>query len=143
MGRCITSLWITMTIVFTCGICFSFVSPVWFENKTQPQHNTLAMSKTSALNSLSSLPYDPVALGIIRFCNRDELRDDMIKRCQFFTSFKEIPNVAWTVCAILYAVGCIFFLVSVVMALVSVCVGTTVGDKVKIAAAYIQITGGE
>ena len=139
MGRCITALWVCMTILFTCGVCFSFLSPVWFENKTQRRHNTLLpTTKTSGPSSA----YDPVALGMIRFCNREELADDVIRGCRFFTSFKEMPSIAWTVCAIVYAVGCVFFMISVVMALVSVCVGASVGEKMKIVAAYVQITAG-
>ena len=140
MGSCITALWVIMTMLFTCGVCFSFISPVWFENKTQSRHNTLL--PTSGKSGPAS-SYDPITLGIIRFCNRDELTDDVIRGCRFFTSFKEMPSIAWTVCAIVYAVGCVFFMVSVVMALISVCVGSSAGEKMKIVAAYVQVTGGK
>ena len=63
MGRCVTVLWVTMTTIFTCGICFAIMSPVWFENKTQPRHDTTPFQKSSAPSEV----YDPVAFGLIRY----------------------------------------------------------------------------
>lgn len=132
MGKCITALWVILTMTFTMGICFSFVSPIWFENKTEPKHIVGQSRKLSK--------YDPVAMGMIRFCHRYQL-PNVIEKCAFFTSLKDIPSVAWMVSAIIYAIGAVFFIVSFIMALISVCMRRDLGDKLKIAVAYIQVIG--
>jgi len=133
MGKCVTAFWVVLTILFTLAICFSFISPVWFQNEAELKH---VVGQSRQISN----QYDPVALGMIRFCHRYQL-SQAIQKCGFFTSLKDMPSIAWMVSAIIYAIGCVFFIVSVIMAFISICTKSSMSDKLKVATAYIQVIG--
>jgi len=133
--RCITALWVILTTLFTLAICFAFISPVWFENKRE-RKQTVGSSRQQIHE------YDQVSLGIARFCHRYEM-GDVIKSCKFFTSPGDMPSIAWMISAIIYAIGAVFFLVSLFLAFLCVCMREGACNKLKVAATYIQVIGGK
>lgn len=132
--KCITALWVILTTLFTMAICFALISPSWFENKHKPKQ-TPGSSRQKALEN------DPVSIGMIRFCHRYQI-GDVIKSCEFFTGLGDIPSIAWMISAIAYAIGAVFFLVSLFMAFLFLCTSRGVCNKLKVAATYIQVIGG-
>lgn len=129
MGRiCITLLWVTLTMVFTIGIAFAMLSPVWFEGMTYIRSDS---GEDRA-----------ICFGIIRYCLRHEL-NDVIRDCSYFSSFDTIPNISWLVSSLAYTFGVLLFTISAVLAIVLSCVSRKRGNKLKRAAAFVQALAGK
>lgn len=148
---CISCLWLSTTILFTSGIIFSMLSPVWFENSnvtTFKPNTTSTSTKKYGTSRQQSNKYGTVSqkvnaiasFGLIRYCRISELDDVMVK-CQFFSSLQDMPSIAWLITTIIFSIGIALFLISVLLSAFGICTSKHNSDKLRIALAYLQVIG--
>lgn len=128
MSKGITAIWMGVSILFTIGVIFSYVSPVWFENKEWQN-----LSGNFTLN---------VTFGPLRYCAKSQL-DNVMVQCKFYDSLMNIPSTTWILCGVVYALGCSLLFTALCCALLGCCLKEETWERVRLSAAYLQLFGGK
>lgn len=132
-SKCITTLWVCLTILLAGAITVSLLSPVWFKNEIRM--NTVVKMDTRSIRTNEN-----VTFGLLRFCRRYQLTDVMFK-CQFYDIFNGMPSIAWIVSGSLFCIGMLLFVLCVILSIFGICLRRRKGSEYRAALAYIQSVG--
>eukprot|EP00794_Sanderia_malayensis_P013756 gene13756-15195_t len=129
MSNGVTVLWIAISLLFTTAVLFSFITPVWFENKelTRTDGNSTGLRN--------------VSFGPLRFCTRRQLKNSPLVECRFYNSLIDIPSTTWILCGVVYTLGCCLLLTALMCAIVGCCMKEDTWERVRLGAAYLQLFG--
>ena len=128
MSKCVTGTWLIVSTLFTLGVTFSYVAPVWFENK-----------ETQRLDSNITLD---VSFGPLRYCSKGQLENVMVE-CKFYSSLMNIPSTTWIICDVVYALGCSLLFTALCCSFFGCCLKEETWERVRLSAAYLQLFGGK
>lgn len=128
MSKGVTAIWMIVSVIFTLAVIFSYVTPVWFENK-----EAQSLSGNLTLN---------VSFGPLRYCSKTQL-DNVIVKCQFYNSLMNIPSTTWMLCGVVYALGCSLLLTALCCSFSGCCLKDETWERVRLSAAYLQLFGGK
>ena len=128
MSKCVTTIWLIVSTLFTLGVTFSYVAPIWFENK-----------ETQNLEGNMTLK---VSFGPLRYCLKGQL-ESVVMDCRFYSSLMDIPSTTWIICDVVYALGCSLLFTALCCALFGCCLKEETWERVRLSAAYLQLFGGK
>ena len=131
--KCITTLWVCLTILLSAAITVALLSPVWFKNETKINLSSTTERKLRKNEFLT--------FGLLRYCKRDQLHD-VLFQCEFYDIFNGMPSIAWIVCGSLFCIGMLLFVLCVVLSVFGCCLRRNNGAKCRAGLAYIQTVGG-
>jgi len=126
MSKCVTATWLIVSILFTIGVIFSYVAPVWFENK-----------EAQSLNGNMTLK---VSFGPLRYCSKNQL-ENVVVECKFYSNLMNIPSTTWILCDVVYALGCSLLVIALCCSLFGCCLKEKTWERVRLSAAYLQLFG--
>ncbi|XP_065054588.1 LHFPL tetraspan subfamily member 6 protein-like isoform X2 [Rhopilema esculentum] len=128
MSKGVTTIWIIVSVLFTLAVVFSFVTPVWFENKIVQRSEANVTESTN------------VSFGPLRYCSKSQL-DDVVVKCKFYSGLMNIPSTTWILCSVVYALGCSLLCTALCCAFVGCCIREETWERVRLSAAYLQLFG--
>lgn len=132
-SKCITAVWIFLTITLACAITLSLLSPVWFKNEIK---TNMAIN----VETHSVRKNDILSFGLLRYCKRYQLVNVLFK-CQFYDIFNGMPSIAWIISGSLFSIGMLLFVLCVLLSIFGLCLRQHNGAKYRAGLAYIQSVG--
>lgn len=133
--KCITVLWIFLTLVLTGAITISVLSPVWFKNEKEIEIlniNELQRSKRTKSKVLT--------FGLLRSCTREQLAD-VLFQCDFYDIFNDKQSIVWIICGSLFCIGLLLFQLCVLLVVFGICLSRSRNAKYRGGLTYIQGVG--